>query len=118
MTANSDHTQITIRLLDQGDLGALAGLAERDSARVPAFPVLGAELGGRLIAALEVGIPSASVIADPFVRTEQVTSLLKLRGSQLRNEAHPRRRRRMHLPRARGALAGSPPGGGGRLLRL
>ena len=43
---------LTIRSLGRSDLGALTRLAQRDSAAIPAMPALGAELDGRLVAAI------------------------------------------------------------------
>jgi hypothetical protein len=111
---------LTIRLLDEADLPALNRLAQLDSADLPALPVLGAELDGRLVAAIAIGEPGADPLADPFVATAEAVSMLRLRVRQLRSETGGRRRlpRLPHVPRARGALAGSPPGGGSRLLQL
>lgn len=109
---------LTIRMLDEADLPGLRRLAELDSAAVPALPVLGAELDGALVAAIAVGENGAAPVADPFVASAAAVSVLRLRAHQLRDD-EPRRRRLPAPPRrARGALAGSPPGGGSRLLQL
>lgn len=116
-----DSTELTIRMLDEDDLPALNRLAQRDSTAAPALPVLGAELDGDLVAALAVHRTAAGPLADPFVASEEAVTMLRLRARQLRNEDAPRRRRMPRLrgpARARGALAGSPPGGGSRLLQL
>lgn len=115
-------TQLTIRTLNRDDEEALGRLAGRDSAVSPSLPALGAELDGELVAALSLSDASARPLADPFVATEGAVELLRMRAAQLQAANHPRpsRRRRRRLarpPRARGALAGSPPGGS-RLLQL
>jgi hypothetical protein len=74
--------EVTVRRLDPAtDQSALTRLAERDSAVVPAGDLIGAEVDGSLVAAIALG--SRRVIADPFTRTEQIRSLLKLRAGQL-----------------------------------
>ena len=119
---STTDTQLTIRTLDRDDEEALRRLAGRDSATSPSLPALGAELDGELVAALSLSDPSGRPLADPFVATAGAVELLRMRAAQLHAADHPRhgdrrRRRRAGLPRARGALAGSPPGGS-RLLQL
>jgi hypothetical protein len=62
--------------------------------------VLGAELDGALVAA--ISLTTGDVIADPFIRTDHIRSLLELRASQLRGQRprFGRRRRGSHLHRA------------------
>jgi hypothetical protein len=112
---------VTIRPLDHSDADrrAIDELAERDSGRRPDGPALVAEVDGRLLAA--ISLESRAVLADPFARTDELRSLLELRAAQLRrHEARrrPRRGERRERTRARAALAGSPPGAGGKLLRI
>ncbi|MFL5871697.1 MAG: hypothetical protein ACJ75R_11480 [Solirubrobacterales bacterium] len=113
---------ITLRELDQSssDLQALRGLAERDSRGIPQGRLIGAELSGRLLAA--IAVDSGELIADPFSGTVELRSLLELRRAQVRRhmarQRWPRRRRLAPREPARAALAGSPPGAGGRLLDL
>src|SRR5512139_4105347 len=110
--------QLTIRLLDGADLAALRRLAERDSSPLPAFPLLGAELDGELIAAMPLDGGSGS-IADPFRASADARALLERRARQLRGaDSNSGGRFRRLFPRGRGTLGGSPPGAGGRLLRL
>jgi hypothetical protein len=111
---------VTIRPLDDTDADrrSLDALAERDSGRRPNGPLLIAEVEGRALAA--ISLTTREVLADPFNRTDELRSLLELRAAQLRR-LEPRRRRsgeRRKPARARAALAGSPPGAGGRLLEL
>lgn len=110
---------IAVRMLGDVDRSELERVAEVDSAVVPGGArVLGAEVDGRLVAA--VSLDSGAVIADPFRPSSAAIELLRLRARQLDGEKAPRRRRWSGLRRghARGGLAGSPPGGGGRLLQL
>jgi hypothetical protein len=76
--------EVSIRRLasDSSDREALNRLAGLDSADRPTGDVLGAELDGRLIAAISVS--SGEVVADPFTRTEEARAQLELRASQLR----------------------------------
>lgn len=108
------YGEITIRELGERDGAALAHLAQRDSARIPAAPVIGALADNRLLAARSLA--SGEVIADPWARTDHLTALLEKHASLL-GAANGRRGRRKRR-RARAALAGSPPGAGGRLLDL
>lgn len=111
------HDEIAIRVLTSDDAPALTRLAGRDSASVPAGRLLGASVDGRLVAAHSVA--TGESIADPFLHTAEVRVLLAERARQLR--ASRRRRGLLGLFRgrpSRGALPASPPGAGGRLLRL
>jgi hypothetical protein len=80
---------VSIRRLDDTDAEALDRLAGRDSSVRPSGELLGAELDGRLIAA--VSIANGEAVADPFTRTAEAQSLLQLRASQLRqSDSHDR----------------------------
>ena len=87
---------VTVRRLDErpSDRAALSYLADLDSRKPLAGEVLGAELDGALVAA--ISLTTGEVIADPFVRTDHIRSLLVLRASQLRG--HGTRFRRRHRP--------------------
>jgi hypothetical protein len=116
MTANRFPTTeiqtegIIIRRLSGDDLAAVERLAQLDSRRPPKGVLLGAEIEGRLLAA--ISLATGESIADPFSRTGELRALLELRAAQLRRRENGRRRVPRHLPRpkARAALAGSPPG--------
>jgi hypothetical protein len=82
--------RISIRRLEPGDRPALARVAERDSGDPPSGDALGAELDGRLIAA--VSIASGASVADPFTRTAEAVEMLKLRAAQLRDADASRNR--------------------------
>jgi hypothetical protein len=115
------HTQkssgVTIRGLGPRDAAEVLRLAQLDSAAPPSGRLLGAEVEGRLVAA--VSIDSGHTIADPFGRTAELRALLELRASQLRRRERSQRRVAwLRRGRTRGALPSSPPGAGGRLLSL
>ena len=125
MTATTtDNQDLTIRLLTEDDMPALGRLAQRDSAAVPALPLLGAELDGGLVAAISLAPGNPQRLADPFVHSREALALLELRAGQLHGDGRRGRLRGLRLPRrrrpahARGALALSQPGGGSRLLQL
>jgi hypothetical protein len=73
--------QLTLRLATLADAGALARLADLDSARLPDGALLVAEVDGQLLAALSLG--GGSLVADPFVPTAQLAPLLRARAAQL-----------------------------------
>jgi hypothetical protein len=118
--SNQTHNSVTIRRLGHSaaDREALRELAERDSGAALTEPVLVAEVDGRALAA--VSLADRRVLADPFEHTDELRSLLALRAAQFhRRERRSRRRLEFRgVGRARAALAGSPPGAGGRLLDL
>lgn len=116
---------IAVRMLGTDDRAEVLRLAGVDSSAVPnPADLLGAEVDGRLIATISLG--DGSTIADPFVATSAAVELLRLRSDQLGGARHGSgsggRLRRVVDGLSRGhahaALAGSPPGAGGRLLRL
>ena len=82
---------IVLRLAGVADSAALADLAGLDSAGVPAEPVLIAEAGGEIRAALS--LRDGALIADPFHRTLAARELLRARAAQLRADPGPARRR-------------------------
>ena len=106
------NSAMTIRRMDiaEADIDALAKLAELDSHTELDGPVLGAEVEGRLLAAISVA--NGAVIADPFSRTSELRALLKLRVAQLQDRRGERRggRSRVFGRRTRPAVGGSPAG--------
>ena len=108
---NEPTTSMTIRRLDVdgADRAALARLAGLDSRQELDGALLGAEVEGRLLAA--ISLETGDVIADPFSRTTELRALLTLRASQLTTR-HARRRRGSAVfgRRSRPALGGSPAG--------
>ena len=69
---------ISIRMASGDDDAALRRLAGRDSAAVPAGPLLVAEVGGELRAA--IALERGAVIADPFRHTGELVALLRTRA--------------------------------------
>jgi len=76
-----DRDWIVIRRARPGDADAVARLAELADRPTPRPPLLLAEADGRLVAALSVA--SGDLVADPFVATQDVSALLRLRADQL-----------------------------------
>ena len=117
METTKNTNGITIRRLAQGDEAAIEHLVELDSGRRPEGELMGVEVEGRLLVAMS--IETEESVADPFSRTAELRALLGIRIAQLNGKGESRRRRFRHRrPHARGALAGSPPGAGGKLLTL
>jgi hypothetical protein len=103
-TQGPTDQSITLRVARQEDTGDLARLAELDSARPLGRPVLLAEVGGELRAALSLSDDTA--IADPFRPTAQFVYLLRARAKQLLPRREVARLARMHSrPRIRFAPA-------------
>ena len=75
---------LSIREAQDGDVPALMRLAELDSRPLPAGPLLVAEAAGQIRAA--VAVDGDGAIADPFVPTAELVSLLELRAQQLRRD--------------------------------
>ena len=109
---------VTIRRLDERDAPAVARLAGLDSEANLEAPALGAEVEGRLLAA--ISLVDGRTVSDPFSRTAELRSLLALRAAQIRGRDYGSSGTGVAFPRtrARAALGGSPPGAGGRLLTL
>jgi len=63
---------------DIADVGRLAGLADRPE---PSVPLLLAESDGALVAA--ISIRTGELVSDPFVASDDVVALLRLRADQL-----------------------------------
>ena len=74
---------LTIRAARPGDRAAIRRVAERDSRAVPQGPVLVAQIGGEIVAALP--LDGGPAVADPFRPTAPVLALLELRARQLRS---------------------------------
>src|SRR3954447_26858503 len=81
---------LTIRSATTADAAALAHLAELDSREVPAHPLIVAELGDQLIAA--VSARDGAAIADPFTRSADAVEILRRRAQQVAGRPEPRRR--------------------------
>lgn len=86
---------VTLRFAFPDDAEAIVRLAVLDSSRAPAMPVLLAEVGGELRAALSLA--DGAVVADPFHPSVPLVELLRARARQLEGEMPRRRRRRIRL---------------------
>jgi hypothetical protein len=95
----TDNEPLTLRLAAPQDAAALHRLAELDSSTAPQLPVLLAEAGGEVRAALS--LVDHHVVADPFHRTSDLVALLRERAYATRRGVAPRRTR----PRGRTRLA-------------
>jgi hypothetical protein len=84
-------TRLTLRSATASDAADLARLAALDSSVVPSEPLLVADFGGRLVAA--VSVHDGAAIADPFVRSADAVELLRDRARQVT----PRTARRRHF---------------------
>jgi hypothetical protein len=80
--------EIAIRFGHEKDAPALQRLAALEDRRLPAGPLVVAEVDGELVAALSV--EDGEAVADPFRHTAQVVSLLRLRVEQLSQTARRR----------------------------
>ncbi len=78
------HPDITLRFGFPDDERALAELAALDSSEPPPHPLLVAEVGDELRAALS--LRTGASIADPFHPTEPLLELLRARSRQLKGE--------------------------------
>ena len=77
-----DPAAVLIRPAKAADERAIAQLSALDERELPTGDRLIAELGGRIVAALDVR--SGRAIADPFVPTSAIVELLGLRAAQVR----------------------------------
>jgi hypothetical protein len=111
-------TPVVIRHATAADRAALDYLAELDSAERPQEPLLLAQLGDRVVAALELS--GGRLIASPFVATSDVQELLRLRAAQLSRKRSRsgvvRPWRRLARRPAPAALPDLPPGPAGRTV--
>ena len=84
--------RVTIRAAYPDDAVALERLAALDSKRLPAGPLLVAEVDGELWAAVSTGPGCPADVADPFRRSGELVLLLHERARQIERAARPRRR--------------------------
>ena len=78
----TDDAPVLIRPAAATDEPEIARLSALDERELPAGERLIAELGGRIVAALDVR--SGRAVADPFVPTSGIVELLGLRAAQVR----------------------------------
>ena len=79
--AVTGRDRIVIRRAVPGDDRALGRLSELADRPAPVKPLLLAESDGELVAA--VSTRTGKVVRDPFVASDDVVALLRLRASQL-----------------------------------
>ena len=77
ITASSE---IRIRAAHESDLAAVARVAGRDTNEPPAWPILLAEVGSDIRAA--ISLTDGEVVADPFHRTDELVAMLRIRASE------------------------------------
>ena len=104
--ADARPQRFIVRLAEAGDEGLLRRLAALDSSRLPAGPLLVGEMGGGIQAA--VPVMGGKPIANPFVRTAELVSVLQLRAEQMRANGFGEREPApvIPLPRRWPSLAG------------
>jgi hypothetical protein len=77
----AQHPVIAIRLLEREDRSEVLRLAQLDTAAPPPQPLLGGLVDGRLVAAHSLA--TGESIADPFLRTGEIRSLLAERAGHV-----------------------------------
>lgn len=94
----SEDDGLTVRAATQCDVEAVRLLAALEGVELPRGPVLVAQVGGEVLAALP--LDGGRALADPFQPSAHMVELLELRARQLRtiDEHHSL------LPRIRGVL--------------
>lgn len=85
---SNTQSHITIRMATDADADALSTLAELDSGRVPARPVLTAHVDGELRAAISMA--DGSAVADPFHSTADLVAMLRMRAGHSTTAARSR----------------------------
>jgi hypothetical protein len=109
VSAIRHDSPITIRLAREEDGPALRRLGQLDGARLPAGPVLVAEVDGELRAALHV--VDRVYIADPFSPSGDLVALLDVRARRLaREHLRPAERIRARVGVRRAVWAGASAG--------
>lgn len=72
-------SEIRIRLAQEDDLAAVVRVAGRDASQPPAWPILVAEVGADIRAA--ISLTDGEVVADPFHRTTELVEMLRIRAN-------------------------------------
>jgi hypothetical protein len=85
-----DTASIAIRPARRDDFVQLWKVASLDSALVPAEPLLVAQAGDEIVAALS--LTTGEAIADPFRHSAEAVALLRLRALQVEHAAAAPRR--------------------------
>lgn len=82
INAGAAYSPVVIREATESDRAAVRRLAERDSARLPAEPLIVAVVDDELRAA--VSVADGESIADPFHHSADLAALAEMRAVQLR----------------------------------
>jgi hypothetical protein len=97
----ADHRRaaqvIALRVARPEDDYDVSRLAQLDEAQLPVGPVMLGVVDGEAVAALS--LTDGHVVADPFVATEKVVSLLRVRATQLSGQRRHRWMPRILRPR-------------------
>ncbi|MDQ8045606.1 MAG: hypothetical protein AAGC46_04475 [Solirubrobacteraceae bacterium] len=104
MTYASPTSSLTMRPAGEGDTASIARVAALDSRPAPTGSVLLGLLDDRVVAALS--IDDGHVVADPFVLTADVVSLLRARAAAIRLASGGTPLRRPRRARLSAALRG------------
>ena len=80
-TSTQTAEAVLMRRATAADSARIRTLALLDSSRVPAGPVLVAEVGGEIVAARS--LTTGAVVADPFRLTSDIVAMLHLRAGQV-----------------------------------
>lgn len=90
-----DSAEIVIRAARESDGRELARIAGRDTGAMPEGPILVAQVGSDIRAAISLN--DGHAVADPFHRTAELVEMLRIRAGAVaasRRPAQIRRRRR------------------------
>jgi len=104
VSAAAPAESVTIRAARPSDAAAIARLASLDSAKAPPEPLILAEVGGEVRAA--ISLHDGSVVANPFAPSAALVELLEARARQLRGGGRRFRRARRARHRARRVALG------------
>src|SRR5688572_19217965 len=74
----TEGSEIRIRAARAEDIASVARVASRDTRPLPTQPLLVAEVGSDVRAA--ISLADGSVIADPFHRTAELVEMLRIRA--------------------------------------
>lgn len=77
--SHTSSAEIIIRAAEPGDEARLEVVAGRDSSEMPEHPMLVAEVGGDIRAA--ISLRDGRVVADPFHRTAELVEMLRIRAA-------------------------------------
>jgi hypothetical protein len=72
------NPEIRIRVAREDDLAEVTRVAGRDTSLPPAWPILVAEVGSDIRAA--ISLTDGEVVADPFHRTAELVEMLRIRA--------------------------------------